>query len=205
MTDPQETPEEEQLTDALLHDEKRFNTRFLAIMADPQLRAVVEKFGVEPFRRSSVVESFDEVVRELRFTGKRCVEIGSWMGLTAVVLSRYFDEVVSIDIHPTPVKHEIIDFLGIKNIKFIDVKDNDEKALVFKRLSFDAAYSDGDHAKDAFEDFELVKRCGHVLMHEVWVSQPNVWKLVRRLRDHNQTVEVRDKFGIWRRRGTVEV
>lgn len=192
------TDEEDRFTDDLLHDEKRFNSRFFAIMGDPQMRAVIERFGIEPFRRSSVVERFDEVVRELRFTGRRCVEIGSWMGLTAVVLSRYFEEVVSIDIYPTRVKHQIVEFLGIKNIRFIDVKDNDEKARFINGLSFDAAYSDGDHAKDAASDFELVRRCGQVLMHEVWVSQPDVWKLVRRLRDRGQVVETRDKFGIWR-------
>lgn len=187
------------MSDALLHDEKRFSERFFALMGDPQLRAVLEKFGVEPFRRSSVVEGFDDFLRSHDFTGRRCLEIGSWMGLTAIVLARYFEEVVSIDIHPNQTKHDIVEFLGVKNIRFIDIPDNSHKAKLIDSLEFEAAYVDGDHAKDTFTDFALVERCGHVLFHEVWEPQPSVMKLVRRLRTRGETVRVRNKLGVWKR------
>lgn len=183
--------------ESLLHDEKRFNERLFTVLGDSQLRAVVERFGTEPFRRSSVTESFPDVLSALNFNGKRCIEIGSWMGLTAIVLARHFDEVVSIDILPNPIKHEIAEFLGVTNIKFIDVADNKEKADVISRLSFDAAYCDGDHENDTFTDFDIVKACGHVLFHEVWEAQPSVMRLMRRLRAIG-TVETKGKFGAWR-------
>lgn len=184
--------------DSELHREKILNERLFTILGDAQLRAVVEKFGTEPFRRSSVTESFDAVVRALNFRGRRCVEIGSWMGLTAIVLARYFEEVISIDIFPTSEKHEIAAFLGVKNIRFLDVRNNIEKAKLIETLKFDAAYCDGDHAKDTFSDFALVQRCGHVLMHEVWAAQPPVMKLVRRLSDSGGVVTTKGKFGVWR-------
>jgi predicted O-methyltransferase YrrM len=185
--------------DAQLHEEKLLHERMWTILGDAQLRAVVEKFGVEPFRRSSVVERFDAMLRDHGFEGKRCVEIGSWMGLTGIVLARYFEEVVSIDVHPNTQKHEIAGFLGVKNIRFIDVKDNVEKAGVIKAMNFDAAYVDGDHARDTFTDFALVERCQNVLFHEAWKAQPPVMKLLRQLADGGWTVHRRNKFAIAKR------
>lgn len=185
------------MDDSLLHDEKRFNERFFTIMNDPALRRVVEQFGTDPFRRSSVVECFDAVLQANSFKGQRCVEIGTWKGLTAIVLARYFDEVVSIDIHPNEEKHRIAEFLGVTNVRFIDVKDNAEKAEVIKALEFDAAYVDGDHARDTESDFSLVERCGHVLMHEHWNPQPAVINLFASLRNHG-IVTLQGKFAIWK-------
>lgn len=168
-------------------------------MGDAQLRTVVEKWGIEPFRRSSVVEGFDALLQKERFTGQVCVEIGSWMGLTAIVLARYFQKVVSIDIHPTREKHEIAAHLGVANVQFVDVQNNPEKARVIHGLEFDAAYVDGDHAKDTFSDFALVERCRHVLFHEAWKAQPPVQKLLRQLDDkYPHSVRRRDKFAIWK-------
>lgn len=181
---------------ALLHDEKRFYQAFYALHRDKVLIDVFNKFGIESFRRSSVLEGFDEFLKETKFSGKRCVEIGTCKGITAVVLSRYFDEVVSIDILPDPMKYEIVEYLGIKNIKFYDVKNNAEKAKIINRIEFDAAYSDGDHANDTNEDFDLVKRCGRVLFHEYWEPQPPVVELVDSLKDKGQ-VQIKDKWALW--------
>ncbi len=186
------------MTDALLHDEKRFYERFFALVKDPQLVRVMKKFGVEPFRRSSVLEGFDDMLQARKFRGERCMEIGSWMGLTAIVLARYFDEVVSVDIQPNAEKHAIVKFLGVKNIRFIDVQDNAEKASVIGSEQFDAAYCDGDHAKDTELDFSIVQRCGNVLFHEAWEAQPPVMELLRRLRATGGNVTTRGKFAHWR-------
>lgn len=180
-----------------LDEEKLFYERFYALHRDRDLVRVYERFGIGVFRRSSVLEGFNEFVRSQNFAGKRCVEIGTCNGLTAAVLSRYFQEVVSIDVAPNDKKHEIIKFLGIENVRFVDVADNAEKLQVIRALgAFDAAFVDGDHARDTDSDFKLVAGCGRVLFHEYWPAQPPVWKLVESLRPCGK-VETRGKWALW--------
>lgn len=167
---------------SLLDEEKRFYERFYALHRDAELLAVFEKFGIQVFRRSSVLEGFAAFLEQVRFGGDRCIEIGTCKGLTALVLARRFKEVVSIDVAPDPDKHRIAAFLGIRNVLFVDVADNAEKASVIRRFGFDAAYVDGDHARDTETDFDLVRGCGRVLFHEYWPAQPAVMQLVDELR-----------------------
>lgn len=176
-----------------LNDEKLFYERFNCLHRDPVLLRVFEEYGIEAFRRSSVLEGFDEFLRSYMFAGDTCVEIGTLKGLTAFVLSRYFRRVVSIDIIDDPQKYEIAKFLGVENVEFINVRDNAEKTRVIDALKFDAAYVDGDHAHDTVIDFQLVKRCRRVLFHEAWTAQPPVLKLLATL----QGVVRKDKWALW--------
>jgi predicted O-methyltransferase YrrM len=189
--------------DRELHAEKLFNSvffdRFDALHRDTQLMAVYEHFGREVFRRSSVLEGLDSFIRDTGFGGKRCVEIGTCHGLTAVVLARYFDEVVTIDIAPSPHKQRVADFLGVTNIRFIDVKSNAEKAEVIRGLAaFDGAYCDGDHARDTETDFALLSASGQVLFHEHWAPQPPVVRLVQQLSRDGHQVVTAGKWALWR-------
>lgn len=170
-----------------------FYDRFWTLLNDRQLMMVFEKYGPAAFRRSSVLEGFEAFIKAQRFGGKTCLEIGTLKGLTAIVLSRYFGHVVTIDVVDDPLKHEIAASLGIINIDFRTVKDNDEKARIINGLDFDGAYVDGDHARDTETDFELVKRCGRVLFHEHWSAQPSVLSLVARLRG----VRTSGKLALW--------
>lgn len=181
-----------------LDEEKLFYERFHALHGDPLLLRVYEAFGIGVFRRSCVLEGFNAFVRKHGFTGSRCVEIGSCNGLTAIVLSRYFAEVVTIDSAPNTVKHAIVAYLGIENIRFVDVADNREKAVVIRKMAFDAAFVDGDHARDTATDFSLVERCGHVLFHEHWAPQPSVVELVAALRRRG-AVAAAGKWALWKR------
>ncbi len=167
---------------------------------DPQLASIFKKFGADAFRRSSAVEvEFEKIIKEQNFKGKRCVEIGSYNGITALVLARYFDEVISFDIFPHTIKHTIAEFCGVKNIQFIDIKDNDDKARILAKLDFDAAYVDGNHEQDTESDFELVKKCKRTLFHEYWTTQMPVWKLINRLKGADPaSVVVQGKFALWR-------
>lgn len=186
--------------DRELHEEKRIYELFRSLHDDPNLVRLFEGFGMPAFRRSSVLEGFDKFLRENNFRGERCVEIGTFRGLTAIVLSRYFDEVVSIDILNEPVKHELVQHLGITNVRFIDVADNEEKASVIQQLKFDAAFSDGDHAHDTQSDFNLVKRCGRVMFHEYWPAQPPVVELVDSLAKRaDSRVTIENKWALWER------
>ncbi len=61
---------------------------------------------------------------------------------------------------------------------------------------FDAAYVDGDHARDTATDFRLVQRCRRVLFHEYWPVQKPVVALVDRLRAEGE-VETEGKLALW--------
>lgn len=181
---------------SLLDDEKLFYERFFALHRNKDLLSVCHAFGIEVFRRSSVLEGFEVFLDRTQFNGARCVEIGTCNGLTALVLARRFDEVVSIDIAPNEVKHRIARHCGAHNIRFVDVKDNAEKARVIKGLDFDAAYVDGDHAHDTETDFALVRSAGRVVFHEYWAAQPSVMHLVESLRTQGK-VETQGKLALW--------
>lgn len=184
-----------------LHVEKAFYAlfpeRFKSLHDDPQLVQVYERFGIEVFRRSAVLEGFDSFVRQVGLHGRRCVEIGTCAGLTAIVLARYFEEVVTIDIAPNEHKRAIAEHVGANNIRFVEVHDNAEKAEVLRALHFDAAFVDGDHARDTETDFQLVARCGRVLFHEHWEPQPAVMNLVRGLRARGGHVLTSGKWAYW--------
>ncbi|HEX9810640.1 MAG TPA: hypothetical protein VGA88_00940 [Burkholderiales bacterium] len=184
----------------MLGDEKLFYERFYALHRDPALMKVFERFGIEAFRRSSVLEGFNAFLRAHEFNGDTCVEIGTYNGLTAIVLARYFRRVITIDIVDQPQKVEIAAFLGVTNVEFVNVADNAEKASVIGSLSFDAAYVDGDHARDTFTDFALVGRCRRVIFHEAWPAQQPVEKLLASLRP----VVRHGKFALWQATKPVE-
>jgi hypothetical protein len=86
-----------------------------------------------------------------------------------------------------------------KNIRFITINDNAEKARVIKKLEFDAAYVDGDHARDTETDFALVKRCGRVLFHEYWKTQEPVRNLVDRLKTEGTVSTEGKALALWTR------
>lgn len=164
-----------------LDEEKKFYERFWTLLRDRQLMQVFEKYGPAAFRRSSVLEGFERFIESHGFRGRCCVEIGTLKGLTAIVLARYFERVVTIDIVNDRDKRDIAAMLGVRNVEFVDVADNSEKAERMAGLQFDAAFVDGDHARDTDSDFELVRKCGRVLFHEHWPAQASVVSLVTRL------------------------
>lgn len=184
--------------DGLLDEEKKFYERFWCLLRDRQLMQVFEQFGPEAFRRSSVLEGFEEFVKWSGFSGNTVVEIGTLKGLTAIVLSRYFRRVVTIDVVDDPQKREIAHALGIKNIGFVTVRNNAEKAAVIEAVQFDAAFVDGDHARDTVSDTALVKRCGRVLFHEHWPAQSAVMKAVDDLRPEGH-LTTQGKWALWMR------
>lgn len=177
--------------------ERAIYEKFWSLHSNEDLVRIYAHFGYEVFHRSSVLEWFGPFVAGRAFKGRRCVEIGTRKGLTAIVLSRHFDEVVTLDIQPDDQKQQIADYVGIKNIRFMDIEDNAEKTEIINGLEFDAAYVDGDHARDTEADFELVRHCGRVLFHEYWKTQEPVWNLVNRLTLDGGNVSIEGKFALW--------
>lgn len=161
--------------------EKQVGDRVQTLLKDPYLFAAYQRFGAETLRRSSVFHGLDRFMSELGVRGKCCFEVGTWHGLTAAVLSRYFDRVVTVDIENRLLKHEVLAHLGIMNVECIDIKSNEQKAAIARDLDFDFAYLDGNHANDTESDWEITRKCKRVLMHEAWPWQEKVWRLVHQL------------------------
>lgn len=177
--------------------EAEVQKRIDCILNDPQLLKIHKKFGGLVFRRTSAIDYFErflikaEVGSEVHPT-EICVEIGTRYGLTAIILSRFFDHIYSFDIEPNNKKAKILHYLGINNITYYTVKDNSEKAEIIKELDFHCAYLDGDHEKDTLFDFRLVRGCKHVVFHEA-TSNGEVKKLLARLENVTQI----DNFAYW--------
>jgi hypothetical protein len=161
--------------------EKQVGERINIVMCNPRLASVYRRFGGEVFRRSSVFHGLEKFLRKAGVRGKRCYEVGTWNGLTAIVLAEFFDEVVTVDIAHNPAKHRIIEHVGATNIRCIDLKDNADKWKVLRGLEFDCAYLDGNHAEDTETDFAMTRHCGQVLFHEAWEFQLPVWSLLHSL------------------------
>jgi len=174
--------------------------------SNPALSKILKQFGKMAFARSSACMEFEAFLKRIGAGGGTCLEIGTYNGITAVVLSQFFDKVICVSVEEEAlkrriIKHDIVEFLGIKNIEFHDAADNAEKAKIINSLEFDFAYMDGDHTHDTASDFELVKRCGRVLMHEVWPLQPTSWALAHALPQEEMVFADYDCFAYWQRKG----
>ena len=163
------------------------------IVSNPALKKVYDKYGPPVFRRSSMLWGLEKFLKELQSAGhlagvETCVEIGTHHGLTAILLAQFFPKVVSMDILHDTHKEDCAKIAGANNITFLDLTDNKDKEGWLEKLKFQFAYMDGDHANDTDLDFKLLKKCGKILMHEVWSMQPPVIELVSKLKADGDTL-----------------
>jgi SAM-dependent methyltransferase len=177
--------------------EKQVGERVQRMLDSPRLLKIYQHFGAAPFRRSSVFHGLERFLLDQGVSGDRCFEIGTWNGLTAVILSQFFGEVVTCDIAHNTLRYEIADCVGARNIRFVDLASNAEKKTLADSFDFDFAYLDGDHANDTASDWALVKDCGRVLFHECWPFQKPVWDLVQQLPD-DEVVYGGAGLALWR-------
>lgn len=171
-------------------------------LSNPRLNEILKHFGKTAFGRTAAMMEFEHFLRRIGAGGGTCLEIGTYHGITAVILSQFFDRVICVSVDENPaklMKHDIVRHLGITNIRFFDVKTNAEKAELIKKLDFSFCYSDGDHTNDTQADFDLVKHCGRVLFHEYWPIQAPVWNLVNSLPQDEVTRAQFDCFAYWER------
>ncbi len=173
--------------------------------ANPDLKEILKHFGKKAFARSSACMEFESFIRRLQLRGKVALEIGTFYGITAIVLARYFERVICVSMDVDGARQQKYDFakhLGLQDrIRFFDIADNQEKADLIQQLDFDFCYSDGDHAHDARTDFQLAQPCGRVLFHEYWPIQAAVWNLVNGLAPSEVTRADHDCFAYWQRTG----
>jgi hypothetical protein len=175
-------------------------------LSNPLLHEVLKVFGPIAFKRCSVMMEFEAFLK--RILPKKnlgtCLEIGTFNGISAIVLAQYFERVVCVSVDDRPgelLKHRIVDHLGLKNIQFFDCVDNSEKTSIVESLDFDFCYQDGDHMNDTESDFALVQKCGRVLFHEYWPIQPSVVRLVDSLPQNEITRAQFDCLAYWEWKG----
>ena len=171
--------------------------------ANPALKEILKTFGRDAFARSSACMEFEAFLKRINAGGNVCLEIGTFYGITAIILSQYFKRVICVSLDVPGAKdkkYELVNHLGIKNIRFFDVASNEDKAKLINQLDFDFCYQDGDHTNDTYTDFELVKRCGRVLFHEYVPLQAPVWNLVNSLPKDEVTLSTFDWFAYWERK-----
>lgn len=170
--------------------------------ASPRMSAILKKFGKRAFGRSSACMEFEDFLRRIAVTGKTCLEIGTFHGVTAALLAQHFGQVLCVTIDEPAtrsLRDQIIEHLGVTNVRFFDVANNEMKAELIGRLDFDFCYQDGDHTNDTLTDFDLVKKCGRVLFHEYWPLQPAVWNLVNSLPRQEVMRAHFDNLAYWER------
>lgn len=148
------------------------------------------------FKRSCVSANnvFANIISEIRPIPKIIVEIGTRAGASAAVLASVAEKVYTFDIRYYSATEYIWNKLKVKeNISYFIIKNRKEIKEILKDVKFDFAFIDGGHIyKDVRGDFELVKRCGRVLFHDVADRYPDIQRLMREIKG-----KVIDGFGYW--------
>lgn len=171
---------------------------------------IADLHGVGTLRKSALsirdgAGVFERVLGSGRF--KTVLEIGTYKGVSAAEMSRYCERVITIDLKHGKLERMGDSFdreafwqsLGVENVELHLVEDDAEKADLINRLEFDFAFVDGAHDQTVKNDFELVRKCGTVLFHDMDKrGRPEldyVYDFVKSL--PQDQVEVIDIFALW--------
>ena len=172
---------------------------------------IIDIYGHHILRRSALnIRDGDKIIESiLKDKGYRTIlEGGTYRGCTAAHISQFCEQVITIDLKHgrleqlnDPFDRMLFwDTLGIRNIEMHLVDDDQGKADLINSLAFDFAFVDGAHDETVKNDFELVKRCGTVLLHDYDDrGQPclnYVYDFVNSL--PKEQVEIIDIFALWR-------
>lgn len=143
-----------------------------------------KKFGTDIFRRSSIICGFEKVITDIFHNNKMktALEIGTYNGITAAILTDYFEKVITIDIFDEKIKYKIVEYLGLeRDIEFKLVNSEIEKENFINSINFDFAYIDGNHFTYTYSDWMMTRKCGRCLFHEYNPDQKAVYDLISSL------------------------
>jgi SAM-dependent methyltransferase len=123
------------------------------------------------------------------------LEIGTFRGLSTAYLAQFVRKIYTIDVIDEPLKYDIWDYLGVRDkIVFLKVDSEEMKKAIISNLKFDLAFVDGEHFDPYPEgDFNLVKHCGRVIMHDYVKEFPDVIRFV----DTLESKEIVGCFVYW--------
>jgi predicted O-methyltransferase YrrM len=147
--------------------------------SSPMRERIISQWGPHVMKKSiiSIRGGAGVLPAVLEDKGVRtALEIGTYRGVGAAELSQYVDRVITIDLKQGKLESngerwDRVAFwngLGIENIELVLIENDAEKEAFVSHLEFDFALIDGNHDDPASiaADFEMVKRCGHVLFHD---------------------------------------
>ena len=132
----------------------------------------------------------------IKLDPKIAVEIGTYRGISTVVLASVCDIVCTFDVLYQPDTLIVLDLFDIRNVnyvykskkKFVEITDKDYLNLSLRygrrirehisKLDFDLGFIDGYHNlyEEVQKDFEAVKKCGTVLFHDYRKDFPETIK-----------------------------
>ena len=148
------------------------------------VKKIINKFGKDILKRSAL--NLPNGAEDIKYFMKKksiclALEIGTFRGITSAWMSQFCDQLITVDLlngqfedykskfewANTSSREEIWNYLGIKNITYRPLEDNQQKVVLSSVLDYDFAFIDGDHSYEGVKfDFDLVKKCGRVLFHD---------------------------------------
>ena len=134
---------------------------------------VKSEFGQRYIRHSCIAdESTEKIFCDFLAQKpiKHALEIGTWFGTSAFVITHFAGKVSTIDIQWRPEPGLLWKTFKISNrIAKYERDSETQKAKIIDHLDFDFAFIDGGHRYDNVKlDFSLVKHCGRVLFHDYY-------------------------------------
>lgn len=172
---------------------------------------VINEFGLRASRGTALTfhhidgkrYNVEPLFRELIEGYNRCVEIGTFRGVSTACLAHYCKKVLTVDIKIFEEALSLWKFFGVEEkIRYVYVDSNASKRKAIEEFGdFDFAFIDGLHTYDAVAfDFEVVRKCGTVLFHDYGTSYcaAGVQKFVDEL--PRRELYIKEPFALWRQR-----
>jgi len=181
-----------------------------AALGDP---LVIPEYGfydqlVYEFGQNAVFHScIDSIKEEEKFRGflrgkdiKTALELGTWKGVTALLMTYYANLVITLDRMPLLLTQALWSRYGQRDnqIAFRRVPTNEDKVKLINDLDFDFAFIDDQHDYEGLKlGFEATKKCGRVLMHDYWPAFPGVMQFINELPREKLTFN--EPFVLWQK------
>lgn len=178
---------------------------------DGCLEKAIEYFGLRVARgtaltyhdlENNTISGVEQQFRKYCKGHKKCIEIGTFRGLSSVILAHYCEKVRTIDIQIFDEAFYLWRYFGVdKKIDYINVVNKQTKKKAIEDFgTFDFAFIDGLHTYEGVkEDFELLQHCGNILFHDYDSKMEQcqgVKKLVDELPKEEITIDV--PFALWK-------
>ncbi len=171
---------------------------------------IISELGEKLLSKSATRQESSAAIFKSVLAGKgykTILEIGTFRGCSAAVMSEYCERLVTIDLIHGMLENKGQTFdrrafwnsLGITNIELRLIRSDIDKTNIVNAMNFDFAFIDGAHDETVNADFALVERCGKVLFHDYTKDGRPDHDHVSRLVDSlpQNEVTIMGDFALW--------